>query len=78
VIAYARNCIQAMNSVTLKIDSCADCPRMRQERHYTADSFETVFEWHCIETKSRRLISILDWNDPPPPIPAWCPLREKK
>ena len=58
----------------VEIDDCSACPCMKAERHYTADSFEMVFDWKC--TKSHGAIVVtLDWNDPKPAIPAWCPLR---
>lgn len=47
---------------------------MKAERHYTADSFEMVFDWKCTKNHG-AIVATLDWNDPKPAIPEWCPLR---
>lgn len=65
------------DSVKLEIKSCKDCPNMKSDRHYTADSFENEFIWTC-KASQGKLIAYMDWNDKLPPIPKWCPLREIK
>jgi hypothetical protein len=58
----------------VEIEDCSACPCMKAERHYTADSFEMVFDWVC--TKNfRAIVATMEWNDQKPAIPAWCPLR---
>ena len=59
------------------INDCSECPFMKSERHYTADSFEMVFDWVCIKSHG-AIIATLDWNDPNPSIPEWCQLRTMK
>ena len=59
--------------VNLQISSCKQCPFMRADRHYTADSFEMCFDWKCTKSAG-AIIACLDWNDKEPPVPAWCPL----
>jgi hypothetical protein len=54
-----------------KINSCDACPNLRQERYYTADSFEQVYEWTCKGTR----IALVETFDDNPEIPAWCPLE---
>ena len=58
----------------VEIEDCSACPCMKAERHYTADSFEMVFDWKCTKNHG-AIVATLDWNDPKPAIPAWCPLR---
>jgi hypothetical protein len=63
------------DTVNLVITACNKCPYMKSERHYTADSFETCFEWKCTRGNINKTIAIQDWNDKTPPIPDWCALR---
>ena len=59
------------------IHDCSECPAMKAERHYTADSFEMVFDWICARSNG-AIIATLDWNDSKPSIPEWCQLRTMK
>jgi len=63
-------------TVKLEITDCSKCPFLETPRHYTSDSFEVVFDWKCAKSH-RAIISVMDWNDPAPAIPQWCPLRAK-
>ena len=65
------------DTVNLKIKSCEDCPHMRSERYYTADSFEHVSEWKCAVANMLH-ITYHEWNDGAVPIPKWCPLRDEE
>ena len=58
----------------IEVSGCSECPCMKAERHYTADSFEMVFDWVCTKNHG-AIVATLDWNDQAPAIPAWCPLR---
>lgn len=63
-----------MPKKTIEIKSCKECPHFREERDYTADSFETCFRWYCkkLEKNVRRYV---DWNDKREEfIPEECPL----
>lgn len=62
--------------VNLKIENCGQCPYKVTVRHYTADPFETEFDWRC-KKNNNAVIVTLDWNDKTrPDIPKWCPLIE--
>lgn len=61
-------------TVQMTITGCDVCQNMKSERFYTADSFENVQEWKCAIAGGAR-ITLHDWNDKTPDIPAWCPLR---
>jgi hypothetical protein len=61
---------------SFKIDSCAKCPNLSDQRHYTGDSWEMVFEWKC-KAKDNKLIGYEEGSDKPS-IPNWCPLPETK
>lgn len=77
-------------SVQLTINSCKDCPNLRTERYYTADSWEYVLTWYCGKTdrpqpemtdKAPKVpdSSRIGWEEgasEPTTIPEWCPLRE--
>lgn len=81
------------DEVVLKIETCADCPHKRSERYYTADSWETVFQWFCTKTdrpepehsshpavQQVKGSSRIGWDEDgrrPETIPSWCPLRTK-
>lgn len=62
------------DAVQMTITGCDVCPKQQTERYYTGDSFENVQEWKC-EAAGFRRITLHEWNDPKPAIPAWCPLR---
>ena len=62
--------VQLITTVT----DCGMCPKRESKRYYTADSFENVQEWMCGAKRNKR-ITLHEWNDPKPAIPAWCPLR---
>lgn len=57
-----------------EVNDCSECPYMKSERHYTADPFETVFDWVCSKNFG-AIVATMEWNDSKPVIPAWCPLR---
>jgi hypothetical protein len=79
--------------VQVPITCCNQCRHCKQEKYYTADSYEDVTAWNCTHpdlggaknpTSSARGswvsppgIGRLDWNDPKPAIPSWCPFRKK-
>lgn len=57
----------------LEINTCSECPYHKVSRHYTADSFEMVFDWKCGKKKN-TLIATVDWDSTNPKPPDWCPL----
>ena len=64
-------------SVIVKIQDCSQCPHQEVKRHYTADSFEMVFDWVCLKNHG-AIVAIVEWNDKKPKIPEWCPLPTKE
>ena len=66
-----------MNKRKLVIESCTECPFLKTEPDYTADSFETCTAWICKRIKDyvRRYV---DWNDHSKYIPNECPLPKTR
>lgn len=66
--------------VLIQIDSCAQCRYLLVGRVYTSDSFEDISEWSCDKTKRKdnKISGYVEWSDPDPNIPKWCPLRVKE
>lgn len=69
----------------LPINSCEECPFLRVERYYTADSWEVEFQGICTKTtrpspphtdKMKRVkdSSSLGFGKEFNFIPDWCPL----
>lgn len=84
---------KAEDMVNLPLTCCDKCTHCDLSRYCTADSFEEVTAWNCKhpeftgvkngsrdweEWKTPPGIARLDWNDPKPAIPKWCPLRNGK
>lgn len=66
-------------SVNLKLDFCGQCPYSKSQRHWTADSFETEFDYYCNKLDEPKHIGIFDWREESKiEIPKWCPLRKEK
>jgi hypothetical protein len=62
--------------VRLEITNCRECPKLSSERYYTADSWETEYEWKC--KLNDKHIAYVDWRESDQKrvkIPSWCPLR---
>ena len=63
--------------IELEIKSCQECPFFKDERMYTADSFENAFNWFCNKNKElRKIAGYVELNDNPE-IPEWCPCKIK-
>lgn len=60
------------DSLTLKIESCRDCPRLKikKVRHWLL-GHQPGYEYRC--TKAGRYIYPNEGVKPPP---EWCPIRE--
>lgn len=61
----------------IKIQSCVECRESLSSRHYTADSFEVAFDWHCKAMTNKVIEEYVCWNEPDPKVPSWCPKRCK-
>lgn len=61
-------------ALTLRIESCHDCPRLEKHeaRHWMAGNARL---WRYTCTKAGRVITPADGVEPPP---VWCPLRAGK
>jgi len=62
-----------MTEIKLEINSCADCPFLKRERIYTADSFERPERWTCGKAE-QEVCGYVEWNDKVE-IPEWCPAK---
>ncbi len=61
----------------LKIHHCKDCPFVDKQRHYTADSFEMEFNWHCKKQNNKVIAHYVSWNEERDvKSPQWCPLSK--
>lgn len=82
--------IELKMSVNIEIETCRDCPHLKTERYYTADSWEFVSTWYCGKTdrpkpestdlqdiveNSSRIALVERSRDEPDDVPTWCPLR---
>lgn len=66
---------QKVKKVFLEIKNCQNCPFFKEERHHTADSFETEFDWFCTKKRDRKIAGSVSWNEGKDvEIPKWCPL----
>ncbi|AGO49562.1 hypothetical protein Phi4:1_gp149 [Cellulophaga phage phi4:1] len=68
-----------MAVIKLEIESCKDCPNFRRERHYTGDSWEEAYNWHCKAKEDKKIQGYVEWMDEKHiKIPEWCPIKEKE
>jgi hypothetical protein len=61
------------------IEHCVDCPHLKTEHIYMADSFDdTNVGWHCDLMPEKGEFKVTDWRDRVKEIdiPKWCPLEE--
>ena len=71
---------EKLNVATLEINHCEQCQFLDKKRHYTADSFEHEYDWHCTKKKDKKIASyvgIFDSETSKVRIPDWCPLIKK-
>lgn len=65
-----------MKKVLIEIESCKDCPHFKITGTSSTDGFDRGDEWYC--TKEEKMIDgFVEWHENPP-IPLWCPFREKQ
>lgn len=66
-----------MVKIVLEIKSCKDCPHFKQERMYTEDSFEYVYNWFCKKENGKEIESYVEWHEENKiKIPEWCPAKQ--
>lgn len=66
-----------MAKIELKIKTCRECPFFREERMYTADSWEMAFDWFCDKKDGKKIRGYVETFDKVK-IPKWCPIKTKK
>jgi len=63
----------------LQLDSCIYCPYFKKKAAYTEDSWERPEDWFCTNTEDdepKKIAGYMEWNDPDPVIPDFCPLPD--
>jgi len=79
---------RAVGVKQLALETCGSCPHKTEERWYTPDSWENVFQWLCTKTERPKpgcaastdvanssRIGYEEDGKSPTVIPSWCPLR---
>lgn len=65
--------------IVIEIKNCKGCPHFKEERHYTADSFERAFDWFCGKENNKKIAGYVEWHEEDDiKIPDWCPCRLSK
>lgn len=65
-----------MTVIKLEITSCKECPFLKQERHYTEDSWETAFNWFCKKVDNKKIQGYVEWHEEKDiTVPEWCPIK---
>jgi len=63
-----------MAKIEIEIKDCSSCPHFSRERHWTEDSWEEAYDWHCgFSGEKREIASYVEWNDKTN-VPVWCPI----
>jgi len=66
-----------MVTKSIIIPKCSKCQYFKCDRVYTADSFETAFDWICgFKNQDKKIAGYVGVFDKDPGIPDWCPLVE--
>ncbi len=63
--------------IKINIKNCSECPFVKIEKVYTADSWEDVSKWSCTKKKNKTIHEYVEWNDKITKIPDWCPVKVK-
>ena len=63
-----------MPEIKINIKNCSECPYFKEERMYTADSFEMPFDWFCKKANGKKIAGYVEWHDKVA-IPDWCPCK---
>lgn len=64
-----------MPTIEIEIKTCADCPHFEKKRMFTADSWETAFDWFCKKAEGKKIQGYVEWNEAKDvKIPDWCPI----
>lgn len=66
-----------MTQIKLEIKTCKECPFFKEERLYTADSFELAHDWFCKKMNNKEIAGYVSWyEEKKVRIPEWCPIKE--
>lgn len=68
---------EGLTEIILKIKDCQECPFFKSQKVYTGDSFENGYDWLCGKKKDKKIAGFVEWNDPSPKVPDWCPIKVK-
>jgi hypothetical protein len=60
--------------IKISIKNCSECPFFKEERMYTADSFEMAFDWFCKKAHGKKIAGYVETFDKVA-IPDWCPCK---
>lgn len=64
--------------IQIEINSCKECPFFKEERMYTADSFEMAFNWFCKRDNNKKIAGYVEWHEEKKiKVPEWCPITVK-
>lgn len=67
-----------MVKITIEVSNCKECPHFKEQRHYTADSFEIVSDWFCKKENDKKIAGYVEWHkEDDVKIPDWCPCSNK-
>lgn len=64
--------------IQIDIKTCRECPFIKIERCYTADSYEYANDWFCGKKDNKKIEGYISWNEERDvEIPKWCPIVVK-
>lgn len=61
-------------TVQLTLSNCAECPHSATES-YSLDGFDRGDRYRCRKQGGKVIEEWVEWSDPRPSVPSWCPLR---
>lgn len=83
-----RNIERTKTKICMEIETCKECHFCIEERHWTSDSWEHVYDYFCELTPSiarnrgitmvknnKKIAGYIEWDSEMPNVPNWCPLR---
>ena len=60
------------------VNKCNECPYHITKPQYTIDSWEHPEGYFCSKKDNRPIAEYIEWESELPPIPEWCPFKNKK
>ena len=65
---------QVKKKICIELNNCMSCPYVKEQRHYTSDSFEMAFDYFCGQTEDKKIAGYIEREREMPSVPDWCPL----